>query len=120
MKWWNQDGSPEEHGEDVAISQVELREHVEEIWEKMGGRKLEKRVAQIREGIDKCEGEQRAAIEMAQEDYEEGWDDVHGGEIAIQDFRKIRKEEIAFMTSRMIWSAVPEAECWEKTGKAPV
>ena len=49
MKWWNQGGASEEDGGGVAISQVDLREHVDEIWEKIGGRRLERWVAEIRE-----------------------------------------------------------------------
>ena len=34
--------------------------------------------------------------------------------------KEARKEEVGFMSKKGIWSVRPVAECWAKTGKAPV
>ena len=48
------------------------------------------------------------------------WDDVHGGDLPMKDVQRSRKEEVDYMVKRDIWGLVSTAECWDKTGKAPV
>ena len=51
---------------------------------------------------------------------QEAWDDVHGGELPIEDVKAARKDETNYMTNRKIWSEVPIGESLEKTGKGRV
>ena len=48
------------------------------------------------------------------------WDDVHGGALPMGLVKAARREEIAYMQGRNIWTLRPIRECWELTGKPPV
>jgi hypothetical protein len=120
LKWWDTGQNMEQDDDDVEISQVELIEHIGEIWKKVGGEDLEKWVSEIMMDMEERDEDEQMKIVMAEEDYEIAWDDVHGGEIAVKDLRKARKEEVDFMVKRKIWTEVPMSACWEKSGKAPV
>jgi hypothetical protein len=61
--------------------------------------------------------------DVEEEDHEGdelAWDDVHGGELPIEEVKKGRKEEVGFMNRRKLWTLRPIKECFEKTGKPPV
>jgi hypothetical protein len=110
----------EEDGDEREIRKVELKEHMAEIWGKIGGGSLERWVAKIKRDMDDGEDEEKERWGETEDEEGCAWDDVNGGEISLSDLRKARKEEIDFMTKRKIWSETSVAECWEKTGKAPV
>ena len=54
-KWWGFVEPMEENGVSVAISQVELVNNLEEMWAKVGGKKLEEWIAEITKDIDERE-----------------------------------------------------------------
>lgn len=97
-----------------------VRWHLEEIWDKVGEKKLEDWVAEITKDIDAREGKHRGQTQEEDEAYEMAWDDVHGGDISTVDLRRARREEIEFMTGRKIWTETSEKECWSVKCKAPV
>ena len=76
-------------------------------------REIEKWIAEVRIDWEKQESEQEKLME-------EAWDDVKGGKLKVEDVRKARKEEVSYMVKRGIWKLVPTAECWRKTGRAPI
>ena len=61
----------------------------------------------------------REMEDLEEVDFEEAWDDVHGGSLPIKLVIEARGEEVEYMTQRSIWSLRPIAECWQTTGKAP-
>ena len=67
------------------------------------------------EGLEEWEGS-----DPADEVRQEAWDDVHGGGLPVEKVVAARGEEVGFMEDRGIWTLRPVAECWQKTGKAPV
>ena len=118
IRWWGQGGEDEDG--DVILSQVELSQQVEEIKQKMGGEDSLRWVAEIAKEMDETEAEGVDAMLESEDESLEAWDDVHGGFIEVADLRTARREEIGFMQRRGIWTEVPEAECRQRTGKAPV
>ena len=118
LKWWDFREKMEQDGDDAAISRVELIEHIAKVWKKVGGENLENWVSEIKMDMDERGEEERIKMEIAEEDYETAWDDVHGGEIAVKDLRKARKEEVDFMKVRRIWTEVPTSICWKMTGNS--
>ena len=78
---------------------------------------------------DKRYGEDPAgALHEEDEDWEECgmWgklkavDDVSGEPLDPEEVRKARKEEIRYFKEMNVYKKVPLAECWAKTGKAPI
>ena len=74
-------------------------------------------VAQVEKELEE---EFAKAESLINEEWQEAWDDVNGGELKIEDVRKGRSEEIGCMKGRRIWSVKDTGECWERTGRKPV
>ena len=110
LQWWDFGDKAEEDGEERAIHQVELEEHMADIWERVGGDDLERWVAKVKRDMDEREECEKERSDKAWSDYEWAWDDVHGGEIRLSDLRMARKEEVDFMEKRQIWSEKPVSE----------
>ena len=59
--------------------------------------------------------------EEREEVVQEAWDDVHEGHnLDPEKVKEGRREELAFMDKRGIWTVKPTSECWEVTGTGPV
>ena len=54
------------------------------------------------------------------EEQDFAWDDVHGGELDATKVGEARREEVKYMHSRGLWTAVAEEDCWAATGRAPI
>ena len=111
-KWWRSD----DLGDEALIGQVELQDHLQEVWEKVGGHSLEKWIAEVRQDLQSQEKE----LELDGDESVTAYDNVHGGEISVKDLRAARKEEVEFMKARGIWKERPMEECGRKTGRMPV
>eukprot|EP00400_MALV-I_sp_L67-5_P000255 gene255-biopygen667 len=48
------------------------------------------------------------------------WDDISGEQLSPELVRAARHQEMEYVEGYPIWVQVPEKECWDETGKAPI
>ena len=70
--------------------------------------------------VNEVEAAQEEVDKSEQGGWEDRWGDVKGGKLDGELVAKARVEEIGYMKRRGIWRVVPQRECWERTGKAPI
>lgn len=58
--------------------------------------------------------------ESYDEELEKAWDDVTGAELNPAKVQVARQEEISYIRKMKLHRKVPEEECWNNTGKAPM
>lgn len=100
LLWWDFGEKVDEDGDERAIQQVELDEHMADVQERVGGGDMGRWVADVKSDMDQREYDEKDKFNEALEDYEWAWDDVHGGEIRLSDLRTAGKEEVDFMIGR--------------------
>ena len=89
--------------DDERLMRKALRDHMEENPD------MELTVEWIREVTD-------FVVQQLSEEFEEAWDDVHGGILPADKVVEARREEVNYMVKeRKIWSEVSIDECWQKT-----
>jgi hypothetical protein len=121
-----------EEEEDEDMKDEETKKLARQIFEEDGdeGRTAKKlrigglEVAEAMQRIEVWMNEVRIEWERAEFEenqyLERAWDDLKGGELKMEEVNKARGEEVGYMIKRTIWRLTPTAECWRKTGRAPI
>ena len=70
LRWWDFGDKIGEDDEEKEIQQIELEEHMTDVWEKVGAGGLERWVARVKRDTDEREDEEKEKFAEAEEDYE--------------------------------------------------